>query len=344
MLPFSMANRLVVALFIGRLFSGGAATLRADEPIQWVRVAEKTAFQPRDSCGEVALGGKLWLMGGWFTSFVDTPRDVWSSSDGKEWTLVTNQAPWKHGDLPMTLAFKDRMWFMGGWHGGRLAGATASAEVWSSVDGKEWTQSTAEAGWSPRIASGCVEFDGKMWILGGIERYYDGTDASLKNDVWCSADGKTWECVTPAAEWAPRAYHQALAFGGKLWVFGGGNYVPKYAAMNDVWSSTDGKTWTKVTAEAAWSPRLWFTSVVYRNRMWVVGGWSNNPSKNWGDVWHSADGAKWLKLETPTAWKERHEQSTWVFQDKLWLAAGHAQPLSNEVWSLQLPATWTGEN
>jgi hypothetical protein len=347
MQPLPMATRLLIALALAAMWTSCGRPLPAQERIaheriDWIRVSEKAAFQPRDSCGELTLGGKLWLMGGWFTSFTDPPRDVWSSPDGKEWTLVTNQAPWKHGDLPMTLAFKDRMWFMGGWHGGRLDGASASAEVWSSIDGKEWIQSTAEAGWSPRIASGCVEFDGKMWILGGIERYYDGTDAALKNDVWCSADGKSWECVTPAAEWSPRAYHQALAYGGKLWVFGGGNYVPKYSATNDVWSSSDGKTWTKVTAEAAWSPRLWFTSVVYRDRMWVLGGWSNNPSKNWGDVWHSADGANWRKLETPTRWKERHEQSVWVFQDKLWLAAGHAQPLSNEVWSLQLPADWDG--
>ena len=28
------------------------------------------------------------------------------------------------------------------------------------------------------------------------------------------------------------------------------------------------------------------------------------------------------------------------FQDKLWIAGGHAQPLSNEVWSLHLPKNW----
>jgi hypothetical protein len=77
--------------------------------------------------------------------------------------------------------------------------------------------------------------------------------------------------------------------------------------------------------------------------MWVVGGWSNNPSKNWGDVWHSADGKTWQELQTETTWKERHEHSLYVFQDKLWLAGGHAQPLSSEVWSLALPADWTGE-
>ena len=319
------------------------ATGHPETPVaDWVKVAPSAPWQPRDSCGEVAYGGKLWLMGGWFTSFVATPRDVWSSPDGREWTLVTQEAPWKHGDLPMTAVFKDRMWFMGGWHGGRLEGATSSAEVWSSTNGKDWTQVTASAGWSPRIAAGCVEFNGKLWILGGIERYYDGTEASLRNDVWCSEDGQRWTCVTEQAEWSPRAYHQAVAHAGKLWVMGGGNYVPTYHAKNDVWCSSDGKTWTCVSDTAAWSPRLWFSSVVYRDHMWVLGGWSNNPSKNWGDAWYSADGARWSQLTTPTMWKERHEHSVWVFDDALWVAAGHAQPLSNEVWKLKLPGDWKG--
>ena len=71
--------------------------------------------------------------------------------------------------------------------------------------------------------------------------------------------------------------------------------------------------------------------------MWVLGGWSNNPSKNWGDVWHSTDGKNWQQLKSDVMWKERHEHSAYVFQDKIWIAGGHAQPLSSEVWSLDIP-------
>jgi hypothetical protein len=78
--------------------------------------------------------------------------------------------------------------------------------------------------------------------------------------------------------------------------------------------------------------------------MWVLGGWSNNPARNWGDVWHSRDGRKWTRLESKAVWKERHEHSVFVFQDKLWVAGGHAQPLSSEVWSLDVPADWFDEN
>ena len=78
--------------------------------------------------------------------------------------------------------------------------------------------------------------------------------------------------------------------------------------------------------------------------MWVLGGWSNNPSKNWGDVWHSQDGKDWKQLKSKVIWKERHEHSAYVFQDKIWVAGGHAQPLISEVWSLEIPPNWFADN
>jgi Kelch motif len=266
--------------------------------------------------------------------------DVWNSADGKTWQLVNQNAPWKHSDLPMTLVFNDQMWFMGGWFNGRLPGHSASNEVWSSKDGVEWKQVTEHAAWKPRIAAATVAFRGKMWMLGGTQNYYFGDASSLTNDVWSSVDGQTWQLVTDNAAWSPRAYHQAVVLNDRIYLFGGGNYVPEYHANNDVWSSADGVDWKCETDHAPWSPRLWFSAVTHRDHMWVLGGWSNSPSRNWGDVWYSRDGRNWKQLKTASCWKERHEHSAYVFQDKLWIAGGHAQPLSSEVWALELPTDW----
>lgn len=303
----------------------------------WVRVTEHAGWQARDSQGELIYKDRLWIFGGWFQSFEAPPRDVWSSADGKTWGLVTKVAPWKHSDLPMTVVHNDRMWLMGGWYNGRLPGHEAGNQVWSSTDGVAWELTAPNAEWTPRLAAGLVQFKGRMWLLGGTENYYFGDAKSLKNDVWSSADGKTWELATASAGWSPRAYHQAAVLNDRIYIFGGGNYVPEYHAKNDVWSSADGIHWREETSAAGWSPRLWFSSAVYRDRLWVLGGWSNNPSRNWGDVWSTRDGKTWTQLKSSVSWKERHEHSVFVFQDKLWLAGGHAQPLSNEVWTLELP-------
>jgi hypothetical protein len=333
----SMTIRKFVVLILLPLFwSSTTQTIEAQET-RWQKLQPNAPWQPRDSQGEFVFQGRMWILGGWFNSFEAPPRDVWSSDDGRQWSLVQRDAPWRHSDLPMSIAFKDRMWMMGGWYNGRLAGHSASNQVWSSRDGAEWKQETDAAGWSPRLAAAVLEFKDKLWIIGGTENYYFGDQTSLKNDVWSSEDGKRWQLQTASAPWTPRAYHQAVVLNNKMYVFGGGNYVPQYEAKNDVWSSEDGIQWKLETNAAPWHPRLWFSAAVYRDHIWVLGGWSNNPAKNWGDVWYSANGREWSELKTPASWKERHEHSVFVFDDKLWIAGGHAQPLSNEVWNLALP-------
>jgi hypothetical protein len=319
----------------------GSNSLFAEPPkLDWVRVTDKANWQPRDSSVELVYKNRLWIMGGWFNSYASPPRDVWSTADGKSWNMVTKKAAWKHSDFSMAAVFKDQMFFMGGWYNGRLPDHSASNQVWASKDGANWKQVTKNAGWSPRIASGLVVFKDKLWMLGGTEDYYFGNEKNLKNDVWSSVDGKTWKRETANAGWSPRAYLQAVVFNGKIYVIAGGNYVPKYEALNDVWSSEDGIHWVQETKAAPWHPRIWFSSVVYRDHIWVLGGWSNSPNRNWNDVWYSKNGKDWTQLKSDVVWKERHEQSTFVFQDKIWITGGHAKPLNAEVWTLDVPKDW----
>jgi Kelch motif len=332
-----MASFPALAWHLLALLANQAAPKVFEKP-DWV-LEGKAPWQPRDSQAEYAYQDRLWVMGGWFQSFESPPRDVWSSENGKQWKRVSAQAPWVHSDLPMNIVFRDKMWHMGGWYNGRLPGHSASNQVWSSTDGEKWDQATKAAAWSPRLASGLVEFHGRMWLLGGTENYYFGNATSLKNDVWSSSDGREWRLDTAHAAWSPRAYHQAVTLNGRMYVLGGGNYVPTHEARNDVWSSADGVNWRLETPNAPWLPRLWFSAAIYRGRIWVLGGWSKE-NDNFGDVWHSADGKNWLQLKTSTTWKARHEHSVYVMKDKLWVAGGHAKPLSSEVWSLHLPKDW----
>ena len=146
----------------------------------WKLVTRNAGWQPRDSQGEVVFNNRLWIMGGWFDSFSAPPRDVWSSPDGKSWSRTTSEAPWRHSDLPMSVTFRGKMWLMGGWADGRLKTHSASAQVWNSDNGSDWKLVTEKAGWSPRLAAGVAVHDDKLWIIGGTENYYFGTDKSIQ--------------------------------------------------------------------------------------------------------------------------------------------------------------------
>jgi len=303
--------------------------------LNWVNVTDKAEWQARDSAGEFVFQDHLWILGGWFDAKAPNPRDVWTSRNGKVWTRIVEVAPWAYSDLSVVLIHRNRMWVMGG---RKLPGKDNSNEVWSSPDGAAWTLE-GRAGWCPRVSPAFAVFKGRMWVLGGTESFYDHSDAMVKNDVWSSADGKEWRLETPNAGWSKRAHAQALVFDNKLWILGGGLWDPQHVALNDVWCSEDGVYWTQVTEAAPWKPRLWFSAVVYRGRMWVLGGWSKE-NGNFAEVWHSKDGKNWTELKSDVIWKGRHEHSAFVFQDKIWVAGGHADPVNSEVWSLSVPVDW----
>ena len=299
----------------------------------WVCVTEQAPWQARDSQGEMVFDGHMWIFGGWFTPQTPNPRDVWKSADGKNWTCTVEVAPWVHGDLPATMPYKGRMWLMGG---RKLPGAENSNKVWSSADGTEWRLESDGAGWCPRVGHSFTVFKDRMWVMGGTENFYEDNDQTMKNDVWSSDDGKTWKLETANAGWEKRRDGHVVVFQGKLWMMGGGAWNPVNVPRNDVWCSEDGVNWTLVAEAAGWKPRMWFTAVAHRNRLWVLGGW-NRADGNFGDVWFSEDGKHWTEMKSDAIWKNRHEHSSYVFKDKIWVAGGHAEPLNSEVWSLELP-------
>lgn len=312
-----------------------ADTLHAPD---WVLLNEEAGWQPRDSAGEFVYDGHMWILGGWFTPQMPNPRDVWKSPDGVRWTRTVEVAPWEHSDLSVALVYNDRMWFMGG---RKLPGAENSNKVWSSADGAEWVLETDDPGWCARVSPSFAVFRDRMWVMGGSENFYLDNDETLKNDVWSSADGREWRLETPNAAWPKRTHAQVVVFDGKLWLMGGGRWHPETVPLNDVWCSEDGVNWTQVTDAAPWAPRMWFSLVVYRDHVWLLGGWSRE-NGNFGDVWVSKDGKNWTEVKSDAIWSNRHEHSTVVFQDKIWLMGGYADVLTSEVWTLELPEGWPG--
>ncbi len=325
-------------LFISILLIVNDLSAQEKKP-EWVQETKKADWQPRDSHTELIYKDQIWIMGGWDTPKTPNILDVWKSKDGIQWTRVLEKAPWVQSDLSVSLIFKNKMWIMGG---RKVPGSECSNKVWSSVDGVKWSLVTPNAGWSPRLAPGFVVFKGRMWVLGGTSDFYNNNDSTLFNDVWSSSDGKEWKLELANAPWSKRTHGQAVVFENKIWIIGGGSRAPKPIATNDVWCSEDGVNWTRVTASAEWDPRLWFSTVVYRDRMWVIGGWSDR-NHNFGDVWYSKDGKYWTELKSDVIWSPRHEHSAFVFKDKLWVAAGAAEPsyiLNSEVWSLSIVPEW----
>jgi len=254
------------------------------------------------------------------------PGEMWRGAEFG-WTNYEGH-PFSDHLLHTSVVFDNKMWVIGG-----AAGAVKN-DVWYSSNGVTWTQATGAAAFSARHSHTSVVFDNKMWVIGG---YYTGS--VRLNDVWYSSNGVTWTQATGAAAFSPRYGHTSVVFDNKMWVIGGGG-APGVNTdyRNDVWYSSDGVMWTQATGAAAFSARIYHTSVVFDNKMWVIGG-NDDARKN--DVWYSSNGVTWTQATGAAAFSARIYHTSVVFDNKIWVIGGYDGAGKNDVWYSSDGVTWT---
>ena len=249
-----------------------------------------TDWEGRHTGGYVVHQDKMWIVGG-DPNQGHYQYDVWNSSDGVTWTHVNKNkpVPWGPRILQYTTVFDGKIWIMGGQTTPQVAPAAEAFynDVWNSIDGVNWTQvndGTASPMWSPRgMIQGSVEFNERMWFLGGGTYDTPGQpDRNFYNEVWSSADGVDWRMDT-VAPWAARQYHSVAVFDDKIWVMAGANFDTPEMNRNDVWYSSDGVNWTELP-NTPWPTRHAGTVMVHDNALWMVGG-SHPGSSPINDVW-----------------------------------------------------------
>ena len=101
---------------------------------------------------------------------------------------------------------------------------------------------------------------------------------------------------------------------------------------------SDGSVWFQTTASAGWSARNEHTSVVFDDKLWVIGGYDGSRED---DVWYSADGVTWNQATATAGWSARHNHTSVVFDDKLWVIGGYDGDYEDDVWHSADGITWT---
>jgi len=221
----------------------------------------------------------------------------------------------------------------------------------------KWVEATGKAAFAPRDGAGALSYKGKMWLLGG---WNPGDKTSFpricSNDVWNSADGATWTLIKPntfldktfdaAKDWEGRHTAGYAVHNGKMWIVGGDCIQGYY--QNDVWNSEDGKTWTRVTNDVPWGPRVLHHTVAFKGKLWIMGGqtipqFGAEKEIFYHDIWRSADGVRWQKVEPKgDYWPQRGMiGGSVLFKDRMWILGGGTydtpkiptRKFYNDVWS-----------
>lgn len=91
-----------------------------------------------------------------------------------------------------------------------------SKPVYAVSDGSSWAEASTDAFPQEISNHAVVEFDDKMWVIGGYDVNWD-----LLSKVYYSTDGVTWtEAGTDALPEAIHC-HAAVAYDSKIWTIGG---------------------------------------------------------------------------------------------------------------------------
>ena len=304
------------------------------------QVLAAAPWSPRYGLGCVVFQDRLWVLGGTGTAHNGTQvNDVWSSEDGLDWRQELASAPWQPRWAHAVFAHAGKLWVIGG-----LASVEPIQnlnDIWSSPDGKIWTRELADAPWRARHVWATTVHRSRMYLLGGAS---DGSECY--QDVISSEDGIHWRFETVHGTWfAARKYHAAASYRDRIFLTAGdiNDSSQLYGALylNDVWSSKDGQVWTCAAPHAPWSPRLGHALVVYRGKLWSVGG--ELQSRYYAkDMWSTLDGEHWRKEAEKFAWQGRLAGGVVVFKNKVWIMGGghrdwpKRDELSlNDIWTFQ---------
>ena len=208
----------------------------------------------------------------------------------------------------------------------------------------------ASATFRPRDSSpnAALQFNGKVWVLGGWSHFDDGTWHSY-TEVWNSEDGIIWELVNAAPPYIH--YCSFVSWQGKMWAIGptsyssvdgvewryeevtspalnrsvvlGGRIINIHGAS--VRSTSDGTYWTELTNSAPWGDLEQPVVLTFRDRIWVIGGITGYGTTNQvihTDVWSSSDGIQWVLESDGVGRTPRHWSVGVVHDDRIFLIGG----------------------
>ena len=291
--------------------------------LSWSEANTNAAFGGVYGHKIVDFNGTLYMIGG--IRGINRINEVWSSTDGSTWTQVNTTGNIFSGrNGHQVVVFNSKIWVIGG-----FTANGRSNEVWSSSNGTTWTQETTSGIFSARADHTAVVFNNMIYVVGG-------SDGTMLNDVYRSSNGTAWSQVSTSGNlFTPRQAHTLNVFNGQMILVGGadldGDQLLRF--RNDIWTSTDGATWTEVSVSGNLFVERWIHgSIVHNGLLWIIGG-DDDSGNRFNDVWTSPDGANWTQQNATPVFDVRDQMAVYVWNNQVWVSGGsNNNGILTDIW------------
>ena len=217
---------------------------------------------------------------------------IWHSSDGTTWSHLESDSSVFGDSVITSISLGPRGLIATGHQGGASSGGTSSPpRLWTSSDGMTWT-SRAEL----------AVFRGAMidWVAAGPAGYVAaGYSISNGATVWFSLDGSSWEAAatSPAAGFKNASFTDLRSMASGFVISGSATQGSSSGSAGSgtpaAWWSSDGRTWSRASVDAAEGQTgLDLISVGAKGMLAYAFASSNHAAASW----QSTDGHVWTLL------------------------------------------------
>jgi hypothetical protein len=130
---------------------------------------------------------------------------------------------------------------------------------------------------------------------------------------------------------APSTNSQASAvFNNRIWMIGGIVNNGTTAPTGDIRYSTDGTNWVKsasLNTFSSYNDILDHKTIVFNDKIWIIGGIVNYALKRVNDFWYSSDGIEWTPAPVDSHFLSNayNMRNSIVFNDRIWILGGKKQ-------------------
>jgi hypothetical protein len=199
--------------------------------------------------------------------------------------------------------------------------------VWTSTDGREWTD-LPQPGFENEGLTSVIPADGGLLAVGRGDTLDVDTQLAA---AWMSQDGTSWRRVEGGPEMRGQMI-DVVATDIGLFAVGG---VPGEDAAG-IWRSSDGEIWERTGGDFE---HAFMWAIAEGGPGLVVVGWRRNPEPDLA-VWTSTDGEEWTLAPDPEGFEGFEGVDVIEYKGTLVMVGGSVFESEARIWTSADAAAW----